>query len=124
MILMILMILIILRILMMLMMLIILMWKGKRVYEVKRTAHWCVEACNYSYLTALTGGGPLEKEQVMISCLISKDATRKNAPKLSPSADLQSGDHLPHHIRPPTNRCRPLTPQEINKKINTQSYPK
>ena len=27
------------------------MWKGKRVYEAKRTAHWCVEACDYSYLT-------------------------------------------------------------------------
>ncbi len=52
------------------------MWKGKRVYEAKRTAHWCVEACNYSYLTVLTGGGPLEKEQVVMSCLMPEDARR------------------------------------------------
>ena len=35
----------------------LVLWKGKREYEAKRTAHWCVEACDYSYLTALTGGG-------------------------------------------------------------------
>ncbi len=26
-------------------------WKGRRVYEAKRTAHWCVKTCDYSYLT-------------------------------------------------------------------------
>ncbi len=46
------------------------------VYEAKRTAHWCIKACNYSYLTALTGGGPHLKKQIIISCLMSEDARR------------------------------------------------
>ena len=54
----------------------VIVWKGRRVYEAKRTAHWCVEACNCSYLTALTGGGPYVKEQMVISCLMSEDARR------------------------------------------------
>src|SRR6266498_816820 len=32
-----------------------------------------------------------------ITYLKTRDDTRRNAPKLSLSADLQSGDHLPHH---------------------------
>ena len=62
----------------------IIVWKGRRVYEAKRTAHWCVEACDYSYLTVLTGGGPHLKEQVVISCLMSavrrREATQEEMP--------------------------------------------
>ncbi len=53
-------------------------WKGIRVYEVKRTAHWCIEACDYSYLIVLTGDSPHLKEQMMISYLIS-DIRRREA---------------------------------------------
>ena len=79
---------------------ILLLWKGRRVYEAKRTAHRCVEACDYSYLTVWQEVVLIWRNRwwCLVWCPKTRGDTRRNAPELSLTDDLRSGDHLPHHI--------------------------